>query len=71
MLEVKLEVEVNFLKTEIILFGQPDLLDGYDSPLGPLASYSHFSVRNLGVIFESSFNLKNREAQLSKQSFFI
>ena len=50
--DVKTWLELNFLslnneKTEIIVFGKSELLDGIDNVLGPLASYSRPSVRNL------------------------
>ena len=60
--DIKSWMEINFLtlnenKTEIIIFGQSELLDGFNSVLGPLASYSRPSVRNLGVIFDNCFKL--------------
>ena len=50
--DIKTWLELNFLtlnnkKTEIIVFGKSELLDGIDCVLGPLSSYSRPFVRNL------------------------
>ena len=68
-------MEINFLtlnenKTEIIIFGQSELLDGFNSVLGPLASYSRPSVRNLGVIFDNCFKFDKQISSVVKTSFF-
>ena len=73
--DVKTWLELNFLslnnnKTEIIVFGKSELLDGIDNVLGPLASYSRPSVRNLGVIFDNGFKFNKQISSVVKTSFF-
>ena len=50
-------------ETETIMFGRPDLWDDFGT-LGPLVSYNHSFVKNLGVIFNSSFFLSKFQWQL-------
>lgn len=56
-------------KMEIVVFGQTNPLHAQDSVIGPLSSYCHPSVRNLGVIVDSLFKL-NRSV-LSQSPVFI
>ena len=54
--EVRSWLEMNFLnlnknRTEIIVFGQSQILDGHDGVTGSLSLYSQKLVRNIGVIF--------------------
>ena len=73
--DVKTWIELNFLtlnnkKTEIIVFGQSELLDGIDSVLGPLASYSRPFVRNLRFLFDNGFKFDKQISSVVKTSFF-
>lgn len=68
-------MEVKFLslnknKTEIILFGQQNLLDGYDSAIGTLKSHCHPFARNLGFILDSDFKFDKQISPIVKTSFF-
>lgn len=60
--DVKSRMKLNFLnlndKITEFLFGNPKFLDGFDHALVSLVSYSHPSVKNLGVTALS--NLTNR-----------
>ena len=72
---IKSWMDSNFLhlnekKTEIIVFGNSELLNGVDSDLGPLASYCRPSVRNLGVILDSCFKFDHQISSVVKTSFF-
>ncbi len=67
-------MELNFLtfnekKTEIIVFGKSELLDGINSVLGPLASYCHLSAKNL-IIFDSCFKFEQQINSVVKTSLF-
>ncbi len=52
------------------MFGKSELLDGINSVLGPLASYSRPSAKNLGVIFDSCFKFEQQINLVAKISFF-
>ena len=72
--DIKTWMDLNFLivnenKTEIVMFGHPDLLDDSDGTLGPLASYSQSFVKNLGVIFDSSYKFYKQISSVIKTSF--
>ncbi len=53
-----------------VIFGKPDLLDVFNSALGPLASYTCPFNRNLGVIIDNSFKLDKQINAVIKASFF-
>lgn len=60
---------MNKNKTEIILFCQQKLLDGYNSVMGTLESYCHPFARNLSVIFDWVFRF-DKQISSVKMSFF-
>lgn len=57
-------------KTEIISFGQSNLLDSYDSAICLLASNCHPVERNLVDIFDCAFNFDKQIRWIVKTSFF-
>ena len=75
MADIKTWMDLNFLKlnenkTEIILFGHPDLVQVLASSLGPLAPYISSQARNLGVIIDGAFKLDKQISSVVKASFF-
>lgn len=72
--EIRDWMSLNFLhlndkKTEIIIFGKPDI-SGLNRAIGPLLSNYSPSVKNLGVIIDSSFKLEKQISSVVKTSFF-
>ena len=68
-------MDLNFLKlnenkTEVVLFGRPDLVQVLASSLGPLAPYIRSHARNLGFIIDGAFNLDKQVSAVVKSSFF-
>ena len=57
-------------KTEVVLFGRPDLVQALASSLGPLAPYIRSHARNLGVIVDGAFKLDKQVSSVVKASFF-
>ncbi len=47
-------LQLNENKTEVILFGSPNLVNGLSSSLGPLQANIRTHVNNLGVVFVQS-----------------
>ena len=73
--EVQAWLSTNFLnlnknKTEIVVFGQTNPLPGYNSVIGPLASYCHPFARNLGVTCDDWNSNLIKSALLLKWSLF-
>ena len=73
--DIKSWMELNFLnlnenKTEIVMFGRPDLLNKFAGSLGPLAAHNHSSAKSLGVLFDSSFKFDKQISSVVKSSFF-
>lgn len=71
--EVKSWLAQNFLilnedKTEIVVFGPT--LSAESSVLGPLSTYVHDAVRNLGVIFDNSFKMDKQINSVIKACFY-
>lgn len=69
MSDVKTWIDLNFLKlnenkTQVVLFGRPDLVQVLASSLGSLAPYIGSHARNPGVIIDGAF-------KLDKQSSFF
>ena len=68
-------MEVNFLNlnkhnTQIILFDQQNLLEGYDSAIGPLGSHCPHFARNFGVIFDRRVRFDKQFGSVVETSFF-
>lgn len=66
-------MNLNFLnlngdKTEIIVFGHPELLDV--DYLGPLTSNSRSTVRSLGVVLDGAFKLDKQISATVRSCFF-
>ena len=65
-------MDSNFLKlnnkTDVIIFGKSELQDMVN--LGPLASYTHSTVKSLGVIFDRAFNFEKQISSVVRGSFF-
>jgi len=75
MTDIKTWMDLNFLKlnenkTEIVLFGRPDLVQILASSLGPLAPYIGSQARNLGVIINGAFKLDKQVSSVVMASFF-
>jgi len=73
--EVVLWLDSNFLslnknKTEIVVFGKPNCLQGWDSAIGPLDTFSRSSTKNLGVILDCSFKFDKQVSAVVKSSFY-
>ncbi len=47
-------LQLNENKTEVILFGSPNLVNGLSSSLGPLQANIRTHVKNLSVVFIQS-----------------
>lgn len=75
MRDIKTWMALNFLKlnenkTEIVLFGRPDLVQVLANSLGPLAPNIGSQVRNLGVIIDGALRLDKQVRSVVKASFF-
>lgn len=73
--EIKDWLSLNFLrlneqKTEIVVFGDLSLLEGVDTVLGPLSSFSKPFVKDLGVILDSGLTMEKQISSVVKNSFF-
>ena len=73
MKDIKTWMNLNFLnlngdKTEIIVFGHPELLDV--DYLGPLTSNSRSTVRSLGVVLDGAFKLDKQISATVRSCFF-
>lgn len=75
MSDIKTWMDLNFLKlnenkTEVVLFGRPELVQVLTSSLGQLAPHLRSHARNLGVIVDSAFKLDKQVSAVVKSSFF-
>lgn len=75
MSDIKTWMDLNFLKlnenkTEVVLFGRPELVQVLASSLGQLAPHLRSHARNLGVIVDSAFKLDKQVSAVVKSSFF-
>lgn len=75
MVDIKQWMDLNFLKlneskTEVVLFGRPDLVKPLASSLGPLVPYIGSQARNLGVIIDGAFKLGKQISAVVKSSFY-
>ena len=75
MRDIKTWLDLNFLKlnenkTEVVLFGRPDLVQVLASSLGPLAPFMRSHARNLCVIIDGAFKLDKQVSAVVKSSFF-
>ncbi len=71
--DIRSWMEANFLsmnknKTEIIVFGQQNRLDCYDSAIGNLESHCHPFARNLGVILDRDFGFNKQISSIVKST---
>ena len=71
--DVKSWMDSNFLKlnnnkTEVIIVGQSELQ--HMDNLGPLASYTHSTVKSLGVLFDRAFHFEKQISSVFRGSFF-
>jgi len=73
--DIKTWMDLNFLKlnetkTEVVLFGRPELVQVLTSSLGHLAPHLRSHARNLGVIVDSAFKLDKQVSAVVRASFF-
>ncbi len=75
MSEVKSWLADNFLqlndsKTEVLVFGRPDIVNTLSNTLAPLTNTVGSHARNLGVIFDPALKFDKQINSVVKSAFF-